>query len=433
MSRIFGLLMVLSILSLPSSFLSADESSQDKVQYVKEVREAVLEEMEAKNEQADEERRAETQRIRDEQEKRKKSKEEKEIRFDFSGVKKPASPDVFQSVFHFAPVRQYLTGTCWCFSTTSYFESEVYRLSGKKIKLSEMYTVYFEYLEKARRYVQERGDSVFDQGSEGNAVIRIWNKYGAVPAEAYHGELDEDGRFDHSQMIKEMKAYLEFINQNNIWDEELTLSSIRLILDKYMGRPPEQFSYNGAQWTPQRFLAEELQLQLDDYVFVMSTLSQPFFEFGEYEFKDNWWHSKDFYNAPLDDFYTIVKKAIQSGYSARINGDVSEPGLYGMEDVAIVPTFDIPREFINQDSREFRIFNQTTQDDHDVHLVGYTQIDDDEWFLIKDSASSPQMGKHKGYYFYRSDYIRLKMLTLTVHKDVIRTVWPDFNADSADR
>ncbi|MGC9329499.1 MAG: C1 family peptidase, partial [Candidatus Hinthialibacter sp.] len=280
--------------------------------------------------------------------------------------------------------------------------------------------------------VQERGDSVFEEGSEGNAVIRIWKKYGVVPAEAYLGELDEDGRFDHSRMAEEMKAYLEFINQNNFWDEEFVLSSIRLILDKYMGRPPEEFSYNGAQWTPQRFLAEELQLQLDDYVFVMSTLSQPFFEFGEYEFKDNWWHSKDYYNAPLDDFYAIIKKAIQSGYSVRVNGDVSEPGLYGPEDAAIIPTFDIPREFINQHSREFRIFNQTTNDDHDVHLVGYTTIDGDEWFLIKDSASSPQMGEHKGYYFYRSDYIRLKMLTLTAHKDIIQAVWPDFNADSAD-
>lgn len=133
--------------------LNAQDSPKYKVKYVKKHKDPVIEQMREENEGAQEERQAETQRIRDAQsERRKKDKEDqKTLTFDFEGVQKPASPDVFQKVYHFDPVRQYLTGTCWDFSTTSFFESEVYRLTGRKIKLSEMFTAYYEYLEEARR------------------------------------------------------------------------------------------------------------------------------------------------------------------------------------------------------------------------------------------------------------------------------------------
>ncbi len=413
---------------LAFSPLNGQESLRDKVKYVPKYKDPVLEKMKEENKQAEKKRQAETQKIRNRQEKLKdkKGNEAKRIRFDFAGVQKPASPQEFQSVFHFKPIRQYLTGTCWCFSTTSFFESEVYRLTGQEIKLSEMFTVYHEYLEEARRYIQERGDSFFDEGSEGNAVIMVWRKYGIVPAGAYKGELDETGRYDHSEMASEMKSYLKYVKDNDFWNEELVLSSLRLIMDKYMGRPPARFVYDGEKMTPPQFLADVLNLNLDDYVCVMSTLSQPFYAHGEYEVKANWWHSRDYYNVPLDQFYQIIKYAIQNGYSVRLNGDVSEPGYSGFEDAAIIPTFDIPREYIDQHAREFRFNNKTSSDDHDIHLVGHARVGDYDWFLIKDSASSAQHGKFKGYYFYREDYIKLKMLTCIVHKDAVKAVVEKF-------
>ena len=35
----------------------------------------------------------------------------------------------------------------------------------------------------------------------------------------------------------------------------------------------------------------------------------------------------------------------------------------------------------------------------------------------KDSNRSSRHGKWEGYYFFRDDYVRLKMLTFTVHRD----------------
>ena len=353
---------------------------------------------------------------------KKKREERKILRFDFKGIKKPASPQVFKQVWHFPPVAQYLTGTCWDFSTTSFFESEVYRLTGQKIKLSEMYTAYYEYIEKAKRFVRERGHSEFGQGSEAEAVPIIWRKYGVVPLSAYKGVLNPDGRHDHYLMFREMKDFLNYCKEKNYWDEEIIISHIKKVLDKYMGHPPEKFEYNGKIYTPKEFLNGVLKLNLDDYVSFMSTLSQPFYQKGLFDVPDNWRRSKDYYNVPLKDFYNVIKYAITHGYSVAIGGDVSEPGYNGFEDAAVIPTFDIPPEYIDQSAREFRIYNHTTTDDHGVHLVGYTRVGGWDWYLIKDSARSSRWGKFKGYYFYREDYIKLKMLTILVHKDAAKDV-----------
>jgi len=138
-------------------------SQVNKVKYVKKYEDPVLKELREKEKKQKAYEDSVTRAIRKVQEERKKKEreEKKVLRFDFIGVKKPASPKAFKSVFHFPPVAQYRTGTCWAFSSTSFVESEVYRITGQKIKLSEMFTVYHEYLDKVRRYVQERGDSEF--------------------------------------------------------------------------------------------------------------------------------------------------------------------------------------------------------------------------------------------------------------------------------
>ncbi|NCQ35479.1 peptidase C1, partial [bacterium] len=121
----------------------------------------------------------------------------------------------------------------------------------------------------------------------------------------------------------------------------------------------------------------------------------------------------------LDDFMATIDKAVDMGYSMAIGGDNSEPGMDGMVDKAIIPEWDIPTASINQASREMRIENRTTTDDHGVHLVGRTTVDRVNWYLIKDSNRSSRLGQFKGYYMWRADYIKLKMLSFTVHKDVL--------------
>ncbi len=193
---------------------------------------------------------------------------------------------------------------------------------------------------------------------------------------------------------------------------------VKVILNKYLGEPPISFSYNGKDYTPFQFL-QSLPINLEDYVVAISTKSIPFYTQGSYNVPDNWWLSEDYYNLPLDAFYDVILTALKMGQTISIGGDVSEPGYYGEEDICFIPTFDIPTENIDQDSREFRFNNRTSTDDHLIHIVGYKKVDGVDWFLIKDSARSARSGKYKGYLFYRSEYIKLKTLTFMVHKSAM--------------
>ncbi|MBC7185798.1 MAG: peptidase C1 [Calditrichaeota bacterium] len=346
-------------------------------------------------------------------------KERAVLTLDFSTLAKPSSVESFAPLFHLPPLSQGRTGTCWAFAATSFLEAELKRLGRGETKLSEMYTVYHEYIEKARRFVREKGDSHFAQGSELNAVIERMKQYGAVPASAYLGRKADQEGHDHSKLEREMLDYLQFVKAHELWDEEQVLANIKMTLNKYLGEPPTTITVGKKTMTPREYLANVLRLPLDDYVSVMSTKAEPFYTKAEYKMPDNWWHSKEYYNVPLEEFYAALKKALQRGYTAALAADTSEPGKSGENDVAIVPTFDIPPAYINQDSREFRIYNRTTSDDHAIHVVGYQRIGDHDWFLIKDSGSSAFRGEHKGYFFFRDDYVRLKVLVFMVHKDAI--------------
>ena len=343
--------------------------------------------------------------------------QQKALRMDFGSVVAPTSPSEFKQYWHNKPVSQALSGMCWCFSATSFYESEIFRLTKREIKLSELYTVYWEYVEKARRFLDERGNSVFGEGSESNAVPRIWKKYGIVPADAYSGKRPGQVFHDHEKLYAEMNSFLQSVRTNNAWNDEGDIETIKSILNHYIGEPPKSVPVNGKQMTPKDYLEKVVRLNLDDYVDIMSLMQKPYFQMVEYEVSDNWWHSKDYLNVPLDDFMGTLKKAIRSGFTICIGGDVSEPGYEGHAGIAVVPTFDIPAEYIDESSRQFRFSNGTTGDDHGIHIVGYTEKDGRDWYLVKDSGAGSRNNSHPGYYFYREDYVKLKMLGFTIHKD----------------
>ncbi len=397
-------------------------SQQDKVKYVPEIKYPLFKEVDKRGDSLKAMRDSVTASIRERQKKTRELKDstKTELRFDISGIEKPASFDEFKSIFHFPPTPQDASSTCWAFSGTSFIESEIFRLNGRKIKLSEMYTVYFEYIEKVRRFVRERGESAVGPGSEVIEVPRIMKLYGAVPRELFTGLPSEYPHFVHNDLDGEIYKYVSYIKDHNFWDEEAVISSVRVILDKYIGKPPEVFEFEGRQYSPKKFAAEIIGINLDDYVVAMSTLKVPFYVQGLFDVDDNWSRDSSYYNLPLKEWYRIIKDAVLKGYSVAVGGGTSEPGYYGMENVGLIPDFDIPQNYINQDSREYRIFREITGDDHGLHLVGYLRKGNRDWFLVKDSGSGSRKGQLKGYFFFRDDYIRMKMLTFMVHKDLMK-------------
>jgi len=343
----------------------------------------------------------------------------------------PNDPKPYSKVWHTSPVSQGNTNTCWCYSTTSFYESEVKRLSGKEVRLSEMYTVYWEYIERAKYFVKTKGEMYFGEGSETNAVGRMMEMYGIVPESAYPGVKPGMEFPTHEEMFNELKAYMGECYREQLWEEDKVVAGMKEILERHMGAIPTEVMVNGKKMSPKKYLKKELGLELGEYVHFMSLMESPYWARAEYDVPDNWWNSRNYYNLPLDDFMEGMKQSVKEGYSFAIGGDVSEAGLVSYEGIAIVPTFDIPSEYIDESARQFRFNNESTTDDHAMHVVGYQEFEGDTWFLVKDSGSGSrhcgESGNHFGYYFFHEDFVKLKMMNFTVHRDAVQDILKKVN------
>ena len=371
--------------------------------------------------------------VRHVKEKKTEAKREKRFAMDQSGMNLPIKIADYKehTYWHTPTTSQGNTGTCWCFSTMSFYESEVYRLYNKEVKISEMYTVYCEYIEKAKGYVQSRGKSNFSEGSEGNAVARMFKMYGAMPRSIYDGLIDGRKFYSHAEMYKEMMTYLKSMKKSNAWNEDEIIATIKSIMNHYMGEPPTKFSFEGTEYTPKSYLKDYLKINPEDYVEVLSYMQEPYWQQVEYKVEDNWWHSKEYYNVPLNDYMDILHNAIESGYTMSIGGDVSEAGFSRETNCALIPDFDIPSANIDEKARQFRFSNHTTTDDHGMHMIGYMKDKDGKyWYLIKDSSSGSrnidQNSAEFGYYFFSEEYTKLKMMGFTVHKDMLKKYMKKF-------
>ncbi len=356
-------------------------------------------------------------------------KKEEILVADPSKIKRPGGPAEFTRFPHFPPVEQGETGTCWSFATTSLLESELRRQGKPEVKLSELYPVYWEYVEKARRFVREKGGMFLGQGSEPASALERLKQYGIVRASDYAGRPDGATKHDHTALFREFQARLEEARAGAAWDEAAVLADVRAILDRHLGPPPARISVNGRSMTPKEYLDSVLGLRPADYVCFISFKYLPFYTRGEYRVPDNWWHDAGYYNVPLHEFYLAALRALRRGYTVSLATDISEAGNRGEENTAIVPTFDIPSHLIDQSAREFRFANRTTTDDHVVHCVGYKENDKSaSWYLVKDSWETAYRGPHKGYFFYRDDYLRLKVLMWMTHRDAVKEFLEKFPA-----
>ncbi len=358
-------------------------------------------------------------------------KKNEDVRFemDYTGVDVPKSLSEFKTVYSTPAISQGLTNTCWCFSTLSYFETEVNRISKQEVRLSQSYIVYWEYVEKAKEFVKTRGETFIGEGSEANAVTRMMQIYGIVPYGSYTGLKPNQPFYDHVSLFDEINKYLQNVKISGAWNEEEIVKTVQSILKFHMGEPPVSVSIAGKTMSPQKYMTDVLKLNPTDYIEFMSLKQSPYWTKAEYPVPDNWWHSAEYYNTPLDVWMNIIKTSVKAGYSVSIGGDVSEGGINQELGVAMIPSYDIPSSGIDENARQFRFSNGTTQDDHGIHMVGWCEKPNGMWFLIKDSGSSARNNsQNPGYYYYHEDYVKLKMMTFTIHKDAVKDVLAKFPA-----
>lgn len=329
---------------------------------------------------------------------------------------KPRTTDI--KLKHSPPISQGGTGTCWCFSTTAFLESELVRLDKGYYDLSEMFTVYYAYLEKFERFIETKGEQNFGQGGLSHDVIHVMKKYGAVR------EIDYDGRFqkglvhNHRAMFREFRTIMRNAKESSTWNKEEILADAREVLDRRIGKPPEKIKVGGKEITPYEFAHDVLEIPFDDYIEITSYSYMPFNKQGKLTVGDNWMQNENYYNVTLDDFMEQFKNSILNGYTIVIDYDVSELGNLATHGYYVIPEETAKQEDVNQATRDEMFKTKKTRDEHLIQIIGYKKEDDHDWYLVRDSSVAFRSPFH-GYMFMRDDYVKLKILAYMIHKDAL--------------
>jgi len=352
-------------------------------------------------------------------------------------------------VIRHTPVKdQHKSGTCWCYSTNSFFEDEILRKGGKEIHLSEGFVVYHCYQDKADKYVRMDGEINFAEGGAAADVPYVWGKYGMVPNEVYTGLTYGDKKFETSELTSLLKGYVGVVNDRKL--KKLTPAwreGVKGILDGYMGKLPETFTWEGKTYTPKSF-AESLPINLDDYVAICSFTHHPFYQPFILEVADNWlWSS--YQNVPIDELMEIANNAIDKGYTIAWGADVSEPGFKWRKGYAILPVDKDPtsmegsdmarwaklsdkdreeekwdikgpveERWVTQEERQTMFDNKETTDDHGMVIMGKA-VDQkgNRYFKVQNSWDTNQL--YEGYFYCSEAFFRAKTMNILVHKDAI--------------
>ena len=106
------------------------------------------------------------------QEDTEKQEEEKPKGYAFEIVKSVEATDVKS---------QDSTGTCWCYASASFLESELMRMGKGELNISEMFVVRNIYKQKARNFVHRQGKTNFGEGALAHDFMNAVRRHGLMP------------------------------------------------------------------------------------------------------------------------------------------------------------------------------------------------------------------------------------------------------------
>ena len=341
------------------------------------------------------------------------------------------------------------SGTCWAYSTLSFFESEILKKTGKTYDLCEMFIANKDYMERAELTVRMHGDSQFSQGGSAGDVLIIMKNHGIVPETAMPlpGTMQGDSLANFNEFFSVMEPFVDAVAKNkakkisNQWKPAL-----QGIIDAYLGKCPETFTYEGKTYTPKSFMAS-LGINLDDYVSITSYTHHPFYTKFAVEVQDNWrWDQS--YNVPMDEMMRIIDNALDNGYTIAWGGDVSEEGftrkglgiLYDTKkaqsltgsdaarwlkltanekkDKLASLGVDAPEVVPTQEYRQQGFDNWELTDDHGMHIYGLAKDQNGkEYYMVKNSWG--EYGDYKGTWYMTKAFVAGKTMDFLINKNAI--------------
>lgn len=341
------------------------------------------------------------------------------------------------------------SGTCWAYSTLSYFESEILKSTGKTYDLCESFVANKDYMDRAVQVVRYHGDMQFAQGGSAYDVYYVLKNYGICPEDAmpFPGSLYGDSLNNFNEFFSLLEPYVDGIATSkaskisNQWKV-----GFQGILDAYLGECPENFTYEGKNYTPKSFMSS-LGLNMDDYVTITSYTHHPFYSQFVVEVQDNWRNPAS-YNLPMDEMMQIIDNAVMNGYTVAWGGDVSEPGftrdgLAYMIDAKKMQSLqgsdmarwlglspakrrnlidslgcNVPEVQATQEMRQERFDNWELTDDHGMLIYGIAKDQNGkEYYMVKNSWG--ETGKYKGTWYMTKTFIAANTMDYMVNKNAI--------------
>ena len=340
------------------------------------------------------------------------------------------------------------SGTCWAYSTLAFFESEILKKTKKNIDLCEMFVANKDYIDRAILKVRMHGDAQFSQGGSAYDVFYVLKNYGICPEDAMPlpGTMYGDTLNNFNQFFKVMEPYVDAIAKSESKKLNQTWKvGFQGILDAYLGKCPETFTYEGKNYTPKTF-ANSLGLNWDDYVSITSYTHYPFYTEFPVEVQDNWRQGLS-WNLPIDEMARIIDNAIRNGYTVAWGGDVSEDGftrnglalLYDAKGESLEGSdmakwlklspyekmnklselgINAPEMTPTQEKRQEEYDNWTLTDDHGMLIYGIAKDQNGkEYYMVKNSWG--ETGKYKGTWYMSKNYIVAKTMDYMVNKNAI--------------
>ena len=170
------------------------------------------------------------------------------------------------------------SGTCWDYSTLSYFEAEILKKTGKTYDLCESFVANKTYMDRAIQVVRLHGDCQFSQGGSAYDPLYCLQHYGICPENAmpFPGSLYGDSLNNFNEFFSILEPYVAAVAKSSASKiSKQWKVGFQGVLDAYLGECPESFKYEGKTYTPKTFAAS-LGLNFDDYVSITSYTHHPF-------------------------------------------------------------------------------------------------------------------------------------------------------------
>ena len=341
------------------------------------------------------------------------------------------------------------SGTCWDYSTLSYFESEILKATGKTYDLCEAFVANKTYMDRAVQVVRLHGDCQFSQGGSAYDVLHVLKNQGICPEDAmpFPGSLYGDSLNNFNEFFGQLEPYVAGIAKstaNKISSQWKV--GLQGILDAYLGQCPEKFTYEGKEYTPKSFAAS-LGLNFDDYVTITSYSHHPYYTQYAVEVQDNWRNPLS-WNLPMEDMARILENAVMNGYTVAWGGDVSEPGFTRKGLAYFVDTkkaeglsgsdmarwlklspakrtnliaslgCKVPELEPTAEQRQQRFDNWELTDDHGMLIFGIAKDQHGkEYYMVKNSWG--ETGDYKGIWYMTKNYIVANTMDFMVNKNAI--------------